>query len=480
MPKPIAEDDVIDLTAAVPDFTASRKAHADEFLRVSSIQTLAANHPKIAAEAIAGGWSADKTENAVLRADLPKPPAPINPHTAASTGAQADADVLTAALCLSAGMKPAFVAEGVAQSDRERVMNQATAGKMKGFGLHSLLGEVIRTAGGSPHGHGKDGFLKAAYRAERELQATGSGITTISLSGILGTVANKALLNAYTAVNTVWDKIAAIRNHSDFKTYTRYRLDTSGAMKKVGPDGEIKHVGLAEASYTNKVDTYAGMIALTRQMQINDDLGAFTQIPASFGRMAKLRVEEAVFSLILANTGSFFATGNANLLSGATSVLAIDGAAMGLAEALFMNMVDSNGKAVLTSPSVLLVPTALSATANLLNTAASLATGASSTIATQNQYAGKYPPVVSPYLNNTALRDQDGVAFSGQSATAWYLFANPAERAAVAVAFLNGEQQPTIESAETDFNTLGMQWRAYLDFGVGFEDPTAAIKMAGA
>jgi hypothetical protein len=129
------------------------------------------------------------------------------------------------------------------------------------------------------------------------------------------------------------------------------------------------------------------------------------------------------------------------------------------------------------------VGTALGVTArNLYNeTALGVATGeASTSTLNMNPHAGKYVPVISPYLNNTAIRDQDGVAVSGQSATQWYLFADPAVRAAVVVGFLNGQQTPTIEDADTDFATLGHQWRAYHDFGVGMEDVTAALKSAGA
>src|SRR6185369_6333962 len=105
------------------------------------------------------------------------------------------------------------------------------------------------------------------------------------------------------------------------KVYTRYRLDASGALRKVGPDGELKHVTLNEASFTNQLDTYGAIIALTRQIRINDDLGAFLQLPQMFCRMARLAPEEAFFTLQLANTGSFFAAGNNNLITGAGGVL---------------------------------------------------------------------------------------------------------------------------------------------------------------
>jgi hypothetical protein len=384
---------------------------------------------------------------------------------------------------MSLGVKEEIAAQGIPEADAEQAMNMAQSGDLRGYSLHALMADVIQAAGMNHRGNRKtDGFARTALEADRalKLQASGSGFTSISLSGILGNVANKALLNAYTAVNVVWRMIAAVRSHSDFKTVTRYRLDSTGALKKVGQDGEIKHVGLDSAGYTSKLDTYAAMLALTRQMMINDDLGAFTSLPAFMGRMAALRIEELVFGLILANTGSFFAGGNNNLLTGGGSVLDDTGAALDAAETAFLNMVDVNGKPVLTTPQILLVPTALKPVATRLYNGGALITGATTTRIAANTFVGKYPPVVSPYLSNTALRDQDGVAFSGQSATAHYLFADPNDRAAIGVAFLNGQQQPTIESAETDFNTLGQQWRIYHDFGAGFEDPTGAVKSAGA
>lgn len=61
----------------------------------------------------------------------------------------------------------------------------------------------------------------------------------------------------------------------------------------MGPDGELKHATLSEGSYTNRIDTYGRMLSLTRQMMINDDLGAFLQLPRIIGRMSALKREEA-------------------------------------------------------------------------------------------------------------------------------------------------------------------------------------------
>ena len=73
---------------------------------------------------------------------------------------------------------------------------------------------------------------------------------------------------------------------------------------------------------------------------------------------------------------------------------------------------------------------------------------------------------VSRYLGNTK--------YTGNSQKAWYLLSDPNDLPVIEVAFLNGQESPTIESAEADFKYLGIQMRGYHDFGVALQDPSAA------
>ena len=397
-------------------------------------------------------------------------------------GRSQHAQVIETALGLSAGLRPDLLAASLPVAVRERVMNDASSGLYRGFGLHALMDAVIHAAGRTHTGSRKSPeFVREAHEANRQLQAS-HGATTLSLSGILGNAAQKALIQSYQAQATTWREIAAVPSHSDFKPTTRYRLDVTGAFRKVGPDGELKHVGLSEDGYSSQLDTFGATVSLTRQMQINDDLGAFTEIPTGLGRMSAVRIEEAVYVTLLSNPGNFFHADKGNLLTGGDS--ALSEASLTAAETAFSNRVDRNGKPIFVSPNRLLVGTALGVTATRLYTDTTLIAigmgNAPATVTSQNPHEKKFKPVVTPYLNNTLIRDQDGVALSGQSATQWYLFADPAVLAAVAVAFLNGQEVPTIQSTDTEFTTLGMQWRAFHDFTVGMEDTAAATKSAGA
>ncbi len=448
-----------------------RAETAAETKRIGEVRRVCAvgggRHTDLEAKAIAEGWDVNKTELEVLRADRP-----------VYTGVRRDADAaqsaraVEAALCISAGLPETQVGKWY----DERTMNAALARDLRGAGLHTLLYETIR-AGGEYIRPGRvdNDTIKAAFSADRRLiQASGSGgssFSTISLSGILSNVANKTMLAAYTAVESVVAMFCAETDVNDFKEVTRYRLTGAGVFEKVGPDGELKHAGLSEQAYTNKVETFGRMIALTRQMMINDDLGAFLQIPRIIGRMSALKREEAVFELLLANPATFFSVGNKNFISGATTNLSIDSLTQG--EQLFLDQTDTDGKPILLSPAVLLVPSALKVTAQVLMTETRIneTTTTDKGKPSANPHAGKWKPVATPYLNSQG--------FSGSSAKAWYLFANPADVAALEIAYLRGKRTPTIESGDTDFNTLGMQWRGYFDFGVAMQDSRAAIKSKG-
>jgi hypothetical protein len=62
---------------------------------------------------------------------------------------------------------------------------------------------------------------------------------------------------------------------------------------------------------------------------------------------------------------------------------------------------------------------------------------------------------------------------------AYYLLADPNDLPMIEIAALNGRVEPTIETADTDFNTLGTQFRAYSDVGVRVQHPEAAVKADG-
>ncbi|MCG8521907.1 MAG: hypothetical protein MI744_06850, partial [Pseudomonadales bacterium] len=254
-------------------------------------------------------------------------------------------------------------------------------------------------------------------------------------------------------------------------------------FEQVGADGELKHGQLDEQKFGQKADTHGIMFALTRQMIINDDMGAFTDIPRQIGMGAAEAIADAVWGLLLRNPqqadgNAFFSSQHKNLKTGAESALNIDG--LTAAEVLFSQQTKPNGRPLgiqaalmLVPVALMLVPVALKVQAQLLMKSLQLneTTTANKAKPATNPHVGKFDVVSSAYLSNSS--------FSGASSKAWYLFADPNRLPALEVAFLNGIDRPTVEKTDADFNTLGIQFRGFIDFGVREQDYRGALKMKG-
>lgn len=349
--------------------------------------------------------------------------------------------------------------------------------------ISEILAHQVAAAGRHPSVffHDHSALMGEAVKAWGEIKAF-SGASGLLITNVLENVMHKESLASFEAQETTWRNITGVTSLNDFRPHKRYRLDMNGHFRKVPTDGELKHVGVTDSAYSLQAETYGAMIAVDRKTRIDDDLGMVMTKARGIGMLGALRIEEAVYVLLLSNPGSFFATGNNNLMTGGGSVLGL--AAFTTAQQMFRDQV-VNGKPIAVTPSILLAGTNNAILAGRLFTEARLAaTGDTDALVfTENPFAGLYRPVISGYLNNTNITDQDGNTLSNQSDTQWFLFANPnlPQGSALVIGFLNGRQTPFIDEAETQFNVPGgIQMRAYFDFGVAMHVTQLALKSAGA
>ena len=425
-----------------------------ESKRLSAVRRICAGKfPEIEEQAIDEGWSTDKCELEVLRASRPKAPAIQSIDTSLGS------NVLEAACMLTAKHGD------VEKLYDEQTLDAASKRFRGGIGLQELLLEAA-WANGYDGRNFRDSrsVLRCAFG--HNLQA---GFSTIDIGGILSNVANKFLLEGFFSVERVWRNITSVRNVSDFKTVTSYRLIGKDQYEKVAPGGELKHGTLGEETYSNKADTFGLLLSIDRRDLINDDLGAITTVPRKLGRGSGLKINDVFWTTFLANS-DFFKVANNNYLSGADTVLGIDGLTQ--AEVAFLNQVDTDGKPIGVMPQIVLVPTALSAMGTMLHKSLEIRnTTASTKYPIANPHAGKFRVEVSRYLANAQ--------YTGSSDKAWYLLAAPDDLPVIETAFLNGQESPTIETAEADFNVLGVQMRGYHDFGCALQEPRGGIKSKG-
>ena len=431
---------------------------------------------RLEAQAITGKISPETFELELLKASRPLP----NGASSAPAYAGADCHAITAALCASIGMDEDSVSESlkseVGAQAADKAMNDAAG--LRGFNVHKLIHLVL-------HAHGKsvtpgqgidDTVLASALECGQSVRAS-AGFSTISLPGILSRVANKAMLQSYNTGMGVARQFCAETDTTDFKQFDRYRMTEAGDFEELGATGEIKNSTLTEETLSNQVKTYGRMFGITRQMLINDDLGAMLAIPSLLGKMAARTLEKSVLTLLAgastgaASTNFFFSTSTAkkkaNYAAGAATALDID--SLGTAYKLFLDQVDSQGNPVMIEPALLLTTTKNAVQGRkLFNDASYRFTDASTKETIENQWQGQFRPLASPFLSQLATTEDE-----------WYLLPNPTDTAVINIAYLRGQRTPVISQSDVDFNQLGVQMRGVFDFGVALWDQRLAVKMAG-
>ena len=432
------------------DLRAQMRASAFKIeAEISEIRRLCANHPKVLKRALAEQWSVNKVKAKLFEAGAPRAPGAIvhSPNHSDS--------VLEAAFSRSVG------ARDIDKHYGERTADIVDRQYRSGIGLQELLLQAAAR-------HGQHFRRVEAGNLREVLRAA---FTTSSLPNILSNVANRKLKEAFTAVDQSWRKIARVSSVNDFRPVDAMRLNADGQFLRVGKSGELEHGKFGEEKTTIQADTFGRVWGITRKDMINDDLRAFDQMPTLIGRNGALALCQAVWSTFMDNT-AFFTLARKNLIEGTANVLGPVG--LEAAVIALTTQVDEAGNTLALKPKYVVVPPQLSVTADTLYKSDYFNTGGASTkdkVPGRNTFAGEYEPVTSSYLSNGKI--------TGNSTTKWYLTCDPADLATVEVAFLNGNESPTVETAEADFDVLGIQMRGYYDFGSSRTEWRAGVAVTG-
>ena len=430
--------------AAKPTDTASvEAAQTAERERVASVIAACKGHEDIMAKAVQEGWTAEKAELACLKAEKaaaeeakkqkeleaarPGAPAIIN----LQVSAKKDVKTVTAAACMGAAMSDKVVEASFKGVDLDAAHD-----------LHVTRLSDVFAAFGITYRPGNDDEMSKALKA---------AFSTADIPNVLSNVAHKFVLAGFGAVGDDWRKISRAVPVTDFKAIKGVRLIMGGVLKPLAKGGELQHVDLTDDSRTLQAATKGSIVGITREDLINDDLAVLSTIPERFGLMAGRTINKDVFGS-LSTTGSAYGANGSGALN-ITNLAAAYAAAMGIK--------DSQGDPLGPLPDkILCAPGNFLTAVNIYQS--ELITGASSKEGKTNVLRGVLQPITSPYLSGTAYR----------------LFNSSFPL--VDVAFLNGVQTPVVETANANFEQLGISMRCYYDFGVAAGELKAAYYSTGA
>lgn len=283
---------------------------------------------------------------------------------------------------------------------------------------------------------------------------------------ILSSVTNKTLRAAYDAAPRTFAPIARRTSVADFRDVHRLQLGEAPQLEKVNESGEYKRGTLGEAQEKYRIETFGKVIGITRQVLINDDLDAFTRVPALFGTAAATLESDVVWGVITANAAmadgkALFHAGHGNL---ATTGVKLDVAGLAKARTAMSHQTGIDGKTLLNiRPAFLVVPTSLELDAEQLLSQAFMPTTSGD--------------VVPASLRSLMVISEPRLD-PASGAVPWYLVASPAAIDTVEYAYLEGQEGVAMET-RMGFDVDGMEIRARLDFGAKAIDWRGLYKNPG-
>lgn len=426
--------------AAKPTAVATVEAAQNaERERVAAVIAACEGHADIMAEAVKGGWTAERAELACLKAEKaeakqreieaarPAAPSIIDLKAAAPK----DAKTVAAAACMGAAMR---------SRDLEAQFKGVDLDAAHDLGV-TRLSDVF-AAFGFDYRPGNDASMSKAIRA---------AFSNADIPNVLSNVAHKFALAGFGAVGEDWKLVSRAVPVTDFKAVPGVRLVMGGVLKPLAKGGELQHVSLSDEARTIQAATKGSIIGITREDLINDDLGVLSAIPERFGQMAGRTINRDVFAALTAVPAASF---------GANTTGALDLDKLAAAYALAMGIKDASGDPIGPLPDKILCSPSSFITARGIYQLERISINSKQYV--DNTMRNMLEPISSPYL----------------SGSAYWLFNSAFPL--VDVAFLNGVQAPVIETADANFGRLGIEMRCYFDYGAAAGEVGAALYSTGA
>lgn len=281
-------------------------------------------------------------------------------------------------------------------------------------------------------------------------------------TGIFENALNKALLERYEIAEPTYKKIARKKTFKDFRVHPMVRAGDFPKLQALNENGEIQFGTFGEKRETAILKPYAVGLRISRQMMIDDDLGAIDDMLGDYGASVADFEEETFYAFLAAATLSsdsltvFHATHN-NLAGAGTAITV---SALGAGRAAMRKQTTVDGKKMNLSPSILLVGPDKETEADQLITSI-----------VPNQ-----PSSVNPFSGRLTV-----VSSAQISGNAWHLFADPNRPGGQCFVYggLEGAEGPRVRTDEP-FGQQGWAMTVEEDFGLGAVDFRGTYKNPGA
>lgn len=343
----------------------------------------------------------------------------------------------------------------------------ASAREFRGMSLMEIGRDLLERRGTRTRGLSRTQISGLMLGLGLETRGGGSGgyMGTSDFPVILSNIANKTLRAAYESAPQTFKAFSRATIAPDFKMMARVQLGDAPSLEKVNESGEFKRGSVSESKEQYALATYGKVVAINRQVIINDDLDAFTRLPAMFGRAAADLESDTVWSIITGNPvmgdgNALFHNKHENLAAtGGVGVISV--ATLSSAREALRKQKGLNGRFINVAAKYLMVPCSLETIAQQFMTTNVMHIKNPDV----NPFAGTLQIITEPRLDSA-------------STTAWYLSGDPSQIDTIEYAYLEGNEGVYLES-RVGFDVDGLELKARLDFAAKAIDWRGVYKNPG-
>lgn len=288
----------------------------------------------------------------------------------------------------------------------------------------------------------------------------GGMMTSSDMPLILGNTIDRRLAADYQELAPTWPQFCTRATAPDFKEMTVVSLSGAMTFKDVPEHGEYRHAKLGERGEKYAVSKSGVLIALTWEMMINDDLGAFNRIPRRIASGAREKEASTIYGILngnpkMSDNKAIFHADHGNL---ATTAGIPDVNTLAAAVQAMFAQVDDDGKPIVVKPTYL-----IHGGSNLVNVKKLLWMDMSpSTVGDINIFKGEFTPVLDTHITDKK----------------WFLVTDPSFCDTIEYAYLDGEEGIFTEQ-RNGFEIDGLEIKARMVFGAKALDYRGMYKNAG-
>ncbi|WP_277023608.1 Mu-like prophage major head subunit gpT family protein [Paracoccus hibiscisoli] len=283
-------------------------------------------------------------------------------------------------------------------------------------------------------------------------------LSTSDFPLLVSNAMGKVAAQAYQAAESPLKALARQRTLPNFKTTTAIRIGEMGRLQEMTEHGEFTHTSRAEAGETMSLKTFGRAINVSRKLLIDDDLGLLGDMTSAMGAAAAQTEAEEMVALLTGNPTMSDGLPVFHATHGNTVAVPLSEAALSAARQHMRTVKGLDGKTIIAvKPRYLVVGPELETAAEKL-----LAAIYAATTDDVNVFAAKLSLVIEPRIEGDE----------------WFVLGDPAAVPSLQYAYLSSAQGVQIQRQEA-WDTLGLKYRAFLDFGCGWLDWRGAYRSTG-